>query len=266
MADRHGVALRSRPQVAWPPDDTEESVLGTNLHQGTITNLRLGLNEAAVSATPPSGPVPWQALSQTAISGMRRWDGSPYTVLPDVFVYRQPIDERRATLVLAQDGPPLLIAELLSPKTARRDLDLERGKGASYALAGVVEYLILDPTEEQQGTQVQAWRLVDGAYVPWLPDGQGRWQSRVIDVALAFEGVRIAVYGGEGRRLLREGEIERELAARERRIAELAQRERVLEEQRIQREREHAEEIARKDAELTALRRRLEQLDKERGT
>jgi hypothetical protein len=29
----------------WPPDDTEESVVGTHLHQMTIINLRWGLNE-----------------------------------------------------------------------------------------------------------------------------------------------------------------------------------------------------------------------------
>ena len=27
------------PAEVWPPDDTEESVLGTNLHQTTIRNL-----------------------------------------------------------------------------------------------------------------------------------------------------------------------------------------------------------------------------------
>ncbi len=34
--------------LVWPPNDTEESVLGTDLHQGTITDLRLGFNEAEV--------------------------------------------------------------------------------------------------------------------------------------------------------------------------------------------------------------------------
>jgi hypothetical protein len=254
MADRHGIALRSRPAVAWPPDDTEESVLGTNLHQGTITNLRLGLNEAAVSATPPGGPAPWQALSQTAISGLRRWDGSAYTVMPDVFVMRRPIDERRATLELEQDGAPLLIAELLSPTTARSDLDLEKGKGYSYAHAGVAEYLIIDATGEYLTEQIQGWRLANGVYVPWRPDAQGRWRSRTIAVSIGFEGARIAVYSGQGRRLPREGEIEHELAARERRrIAELAAK-----------DRQHAEELARKDEELTALRRHLEEI--EQGT
>ena len=35
------------PLEAWPPDDTEESILGTDLHQTTITNLRWGINEVA---------------------------------------------------------------------------------------------------------------------------------------------------------------------------------------------------------------------------
>ena len=35
------------PTDAWPPDDTEESIVGTDLHQTTITNLRWGLNEVA---------------------------------------------------------------------------------------------------------------------------------------------------------------------------------------------------------------------------
>jgi hypothetical protein len=34
----------------WPPDDTEESVLGTDLHQTTIRNLTLGINMAACGA------------------------------------------------------------------------------------------------------------------------------------------------------------------------------------------------------------------------
>ena len=32
------------PVEPWPPDDTEESVLGTDLHQTTIRNLALGIN------------------------------------------------------------------------------------------------------------------------------------------------------------------------------------------------------------------------------
>jgi hypothetical protein len=51
----------------WPPDDTEESVVGTDLHQMTIINLRWGLNEIAGALTSPGQPAPWQALSQTEL-------------------------------------------------------------------------------------------------------------------------------------------------------------------------------------------------------
>ena len=237
----HGIAVATLPTAGWPPDDTEESVLGTNLHQGTITNLRLGLNAVAGLLAPPGGPVPWQALGQTAISGLRRKDGSPYTVLPDVFVYRQAIDERVATLALAEEGPPLLIAEVLSPTTRLNDLNLDSGKGYSYARAGVQEYLILDPQREELAEQVQAWRLRRGAYVSWLPDGAGLWQSQVLPVAIAFEGVRLVVYSGAGRRQLREEEIGREVARLE---AQLTRRD---------------EELARRDEEIAALRRLLDQ-------
>jgi hypothetical protein len=48
---------------AWPPHDTEESVLGTDQHQTTITNLRLGLNEAARIGLGSDQVAPWQAFS-----------------------------------------------------------------------------------------------------------------------------------------------------------------------------------------------------------
>jgi hypothetical protein len=61
----------------WPPHDTEESVLGTELHQTTIRNLASSINEAAsLAALEGGGPIPWRALSQTAILGCRRPDGS----------------------------------------------------------------------------------------------------------------------------------------------------------------------------------------------
>ena len=40
---------RTPAAALWPPDDTEESVLGSHLHQATITNGRTGVNEAATA-------------------------------------------------------------------------------------------------------------------------------------------------------------------------------------------------------------------------
>ena len=238
--ERHAT-VRTAAVPGWPPDDTEESVLGTNLHQGTIANLRWGLNEVAAGLRPAGGPDPWQALSQTAITGLRRWDGTPYTVLPDVFVHRGPIDDRRPSLALGRDGPPLVVAEVLSPATYESDLDLDYGKGHSYARAGVAEYLLLDPTGEYLPQQVQGWQLEGDVYVPRPPDRAGRWRSAAIGVAVGFDGARVVVYAPDGQRQPREGEVGRELA-----------------QQRDELGRQR-EENARLREEIAALRRRIDE-------
>ena len=70
--------------------------------------------------------------------------------------------------------------------------------------------------------------------MPWEPDEDGRWQSAQIEVAIGLEGTLVSVYTRDGRRMLREGEIEEERA-------------------RLR------EEMARKDAELERLRRLLDE-------
>jgi hypothetical protein len=106
----------------------------------------------------------------------------------------------------------VLIIEVLSESTYEVDLDLERGKGFSYARAGVREYLALDPTGEFLPDRSRAWRLEEGVYRPWNPDAAGRWRSDEIAVAVGMEGGLAAVYTLDGRRQLREGEVARELA------------------------------------------------------
>ena len=186
----------------WPPDDTEESVLGTNIHQDTIVAVRGGVNQAASRARHP-----WRAGGQTNVAGFFRPDGSPYTTLPDVFVYRVPFDRRRATLSLAEDGPPALIVEVLSPETYAADLDLARGKGYSYRRGGVAEYLTLDPLGRYLREQGRGWRLAGGAYVPWGRDAAGRWASD-LGIAIGFEGVRVIVYDADGREMPDEDHVQ----------------------------------------------------------
>ncbi len=203
----------------WPPDDTEEGVLGTDLHQTAITNLRWGINEIARLHTAPGAAVPWRALSQMALLGCRRANGTLYRTYPDVFVYPRPIDPGRGSLTLAVDGPPALIIEVLSESTYEVDLGLARGKGYSYAHAGVPEYLALDPTHAYVPEGGAAWRLEQGVYQPWEPDAEGRWRSARIDVSIGLEGAMATVYTREGGRQLHEGEVGAELARREAALA-----------------------------------------------
>jgi hypothetical protein len=46
------------PAEIWPPDYTDESIVGTDLHQTTILNLRLGINEVAHLSREPGQPLP----------------------------------------------------------------------------------------------------------------------------------------------------------------------------------------------------------------
>ena len=226
---------------AWPPDDTEESILGIDLHQGTITNLRIGINEVAQLCKAPGQSVPWKATTQLLFLGCKHPNGTLYRTLPDLFVFPRPIDPLRGTFTLRVDGPPLLIIEVLSPSTYKADLDLERGKPFSYAQAGVREYMTIDPTATYLAEGIRAWRLEDDRYQPWAAEGDGRFHSTSIEVAIGLEGIIAAVYTHQGRRMLREGEIEAELAQRD---AALAQRDAAL---------------AQRDGELARLQRLLDE-------
>ncbi|MBN2887682.1 MAG: Uma2 family endonuclease [Chromatiaceae bacterium] len=72
-------------------------------------------------------------------------------VRPDVLVVCDPLDGDRITRA------PALIAEVSSPKTARRD---EQAKFNLYRDEGVGYYLLIYPAQ----TKVKVYRLVDGDY------------------------------------------------------------------------------------------------------
>jgi hypothetical protein len=175
-------------------------------HQLDIFSLRTGINEEAHRVA-GGGPLPWQAISQIMYLGCVRPDGSPYTVYPDVLVFPRPMDRTRGSYTLRRDGPPVLVVEVASDSTYEVDLDLERGKGWSYAHAEVAEYLVLDPTRMFVPETGRGWRLAAEVYMPWERDAAGRWRSEVIGVSFGVEDGLAAVFGEGGRRHLREGEI-----------------------------------------------------------
>ena len=54
--------------------------------------------------------------------------------------------------------------------TDEADIDLVRGKGYSYARAGVRENLALDPTGAFLPERGRDWRCMEGVYRLWEPD------------------------------------------------------------------------------------------------
>lgn len=81
------------------------------------------------------------------------WYDDPFYVMPDITVIRRADCEERGTSVA-----PLLVVEVHSPSTRRRDL---LGKWNVYAEAGVPWYWLVDPVEPS----LTVLFLRDGLYV-----------------------------------------------------------------------------------------------------
>jgi Uma2 family endonuclease len=199
----------------WPPDDTEESVLGTDLHQSTIRYLAGAINMAARAGLRREEPSPWRALTQLEYLGCRRPDGSPLRTYPDLFVFRHAIDPLRGSFSLQIDGPPALLIEVLSESTYKSDLNLERGKAFSYRDAGAPEYLVFDPTYALLREGILGWQLVDERYETWRPAVGGRLYSRQLPLAFALEGALARVFLGDGTPMPRDEEMWEALARRD---------------------------------------------------
>ncbi len=187
---RQHISGRQAPTLFRLPEDTEESVLGTNLHQQVIRELINSLEWAA------RGPR-WGVGGQTRIEGFHRSDGLQVPLLPDVFVYPRPWDSRRKSLSIADDGPPLLTIEVVSDSTWQGDVDIADGKVYAYGEAGVREYLVFDPTGDILPERVRAWRREGERMVSWLAGDDGRWHSHQLGVAFGVDGLFLRVYTAE---------------------------------------------------------------------
>ena len=98
--------------------------------------------------------------------------------VPDILVVGEPKHVSKRGI----EGPPLLVVEILSPSTRKRDRGV---KALRYAELGVKHYWIVDPAEKR----VECHRLHDGTFRP-LIDAEGEtelahpdWEGLVIDLA-----------------------------------------------------------------------------------
>ncbi len=180
---------------AWPPDDSEESVVGSEYHQHVIDAARDGLRMAA-----EANGAPWRALSQVPLAGFRRRTGTPYPLLPDVFVHPlpNPHPDSGEHLTFAEVGVPLLAIEVLSASTWRSDVDTRRGKAWSYADAGVAAYIIVDHAARYIPQHVRALRLSGRRWAPWRPNARGQWEDAALGVSFEFDGLYLRVRDAAG--------------------------------------------------------------------
>jgi flagellar biosynthesis GTPase FlhF len=116
-------------------------------------------------------------------------------------VLSHPISGSQAAVALSVVGAPLFVAEIASAST----LDTDRvGKRIAYALAGIPEYLLFDPSGGLLAAPIEAWRLPwPGArvYQPWLPEPDGSWRSQSLEVWFVPDLPILRVRGKDGQLL-----------------------------------------------------------------
>lgn len=231
----------------WLPDDTEESLVGTILHQRVIVST---VN--SVSRFNQQRNMGWVIGNQLMLLVPRQDRDRPYQAAPDILIHTAtnfPIDQ--PTLRVAHYGPPALAIEICSPSTAyQHDLDTvdPEAKPQAYARIGIQEYLVYDPTDTiiRDPPGIRAWQMgPQGAYIPWQPEPDGRWHSR-LGISFGVEGVLLRVYDPEGHVVPNNEDMDTIAEAQE---ALLAARAEALAEREVQLA-EQAARIAELEAEL----------------
>ncbi len=232
------MVLRTGPgavvEPEWLPDDTEEDLVGSSLHQLAITTLYDSLRLAG-----PDRGLPWCVGNQLTLA-IPRPNGSVYRPSPDILVHPTAGAMDRTEFDTRVEGAPALIAEVVSPTTWWRDIDR---KAAWYAYVGVQEYFVFDPTGDQLGARVWARRLVGRSFEHWSTGPDGRWASAALGITLDVQETLVRVYDGQGSLVPTISEQARRLAEHDRMLAR-----QQAEHDRMQ------EEIARLQAELRALK------------
>lgn len=211
-------AIALGPEFDTFQDDSEETLVGSSLHQGAITALFNGLTYCG-----PRRGLPWFIGNQLTLIIPRRGHRPPAQPSPDILVHPTLTAGWRASLDVAAEGPPVLVIEVVSPATApERDLNVgsPAGRPHLYAASGIGEYLAFDPTGEFLPRQIRAWRATPRGFEPW-PDAGGRWVSEALGVAFTAQGVLLRVYDQDGRLAPIYEEAIVALAERDREIAEL---------------------------------------------
>jgi Uma2 family endonuclease len=135
------------------PDDARwayELIEGTLIVAPNTPSIRHQLRSGALytllrRACPPDLVVVTAPVSYVPAPG--------YSLQPDLMVVREPMPDEAPYV----QGPPVLVVEVLSPSTRRKDQTLKR---SMYQQNGIEHYWLVDPA----GPSIQALRLVGGAY------------------------------------------------------------------------------------------------------
>lgn len=213
-------------------DDTEESVMGTHLHQRAIIMAYGALRDYAAALGTPETPA-WYVSTQETVIVDLPIRHRPWQPKPDVWVVPELSTHEDTSYDTRRHGPmPSFVLEVASESTWRDDID---EKSVLYDVAGVKEYLIFDPTGEFLPEVLRGWRRADDGttWEQWAgttrADGSAVWESRVLGLTLRAEGPFLRFEHPERGLLPLWSEAQ---ALREERDRELAERDRELAEER----------------------------------
>ncbi len=227
--------LRAAPEwlatVLLAEDDTEESVVGSDLHQEAIAEAHGPLARYAAEIGTEGAPA-WYVSNQVTVITPLPERTRPWKPKPDLFVVPGIPAHSRSSYDTRTEGPmPPFVLEVVSESTWQNDVG---EKSRLYGLTGVREYLVFDPTREYLGRALRGWHVADGAWVDWAPtqrpDGTDVWESSVLGLAVRPEGLFVRFDHPEQgplplRRELYERLAEQQMAlAEERRAREEAER------------------------------------------
>ena len=181
-------------------------------------------------------------------------EGNPSAVVaPDVFVVLGAPNHARASYMLWREPKaPDFVLEITSQSTQVQDQGTKRER---YALLGVREYFLYDPTRDYLEPMLQGLRLVGNVYRPipstTSPEGTLVLRSDVLGLELRLEDETLRLYDPTtGQRLLSYQEAEQA-----RREAEQARREAEQGRQAAEARAQTAEaRVAELEARLRALR------------
>jgi len=240
--------------TTYVPNERETQILG-----GTQAHYTVGMDLAQTLITRADRlGVVWLVRANTDLL-YPRVDGSTGVFFPDVSVIPGvEIDDQEPYDVRKVGKPPTLVIEILSQRTARKDVGL---KLQAYAEMGVEEYVTFDPRRRKK-MALHGYRLVDqGRYVEVPPAPEGGFWLASVGLRIAAEapqqplrGPRLRLFTADGTPLLHaEEEAEAHDAA-----------EAAWHAERIAREvAEHAREAAEQAREVAEHAREAEQQARE---
>ena len=222
----------------YVPNERETQILG-----GNEAHCEAGVTFSRVLRTHArrEGKV-WVVRFESELR-YRRTDGTTGVFYPDVLLAPDlQLDPQGSYDVWAVGRPPVLVLEILSKKTARKDVGI---KLLAYSELGVEEYLTFDPRPRKQ-RELRGYRLVGRQYREIPSDAVGGLWLTTVGLRVAaeaplrpFTGPLLRLSTREGRQLLHPDEEADALYAAEeaRELADWSWRlaERGLEAERVAR-------------------------------